>query len=65
MFSKYLFPDKSLREKLYLIRDYYNLKKSKPADKNVLETLLELKNYNKPKQLILKNGWGVFYSEEK
>lgn len=64
-FSRFLFPKKSLKEKLYKIREYYNFKNFKAPDKNVFKTLLELKNQNQPKELILKNGWGVFLSNEK
>ncbi len=64
-FSKFIFPKKSLKDKLYKIRDYYNFKNNNVPDRSVLKTLIELKNENKPKKLILKNGWGVFYSEEK
>ena len=59
-FSKSLIPKKSFREKLWNIRDFYNFNKSKVPNENVFKTLLELKRYKKPKELIFKNKYGVF-----
>ena len=63
-FSKFLLPNNYLKEKLYQLRNYYNFQTRRLVDENLLKILLELKRFKKPKELILKNGWGVFLNDE-